>query len=265
MTAYDAAGNRGATTQYEFWVKATAPYGQVDVAGVGLPSKITLSSTLPRVTEFSYQLPGGPEVRFPATDGTGSASITFTAAGYYEITIRTYAGTKMVGATTLPTSVSDAPTVESTEFTLDRDAVVGATGQFHVPAALVRRGVLCVRLRPRRRAAGGRGGRRRHRDHRVDRRDPQLLPAERAVRAGRRRAVGRHVLPVLRHRQQAERVRPGPGQLPPYRWGRPAARYPVPELPTGPDRLRVPLQRRPRTDGRDQRLRLRDGHARPRR
>jgi hypothetical protein len=130
VTSIDAAGNRGPTTQYRFWVRDTAPSGQVDVAGVGLPSRITLSSTVARVTEFSYQLPGAAEVRVPATDGTGSAEIVFAATGYYELTLRTYAGTKMLGATTLSVLVSDAPQVESADFNLDHDAFVGQTGTF---------------------------------------------------------------------------------------------------------------------------------------
>jgi len=108
----------------------TAPSASVDVAGVGLPSTIKLSSPVAGVTAFGYQLPGEAEVKVPAVDGKGSGQITFPKVGYYDIAVRSYVGAKLIGADTLPVSVSDAPEVESAEFTLDHDVVEGTTGTF---------------------------------------------------------------------------------------------------------------------------------------
>jgi hypothetical protein len=125
----DAAGNRGPTTHYRYTVRATAPFGTVDVAGVGLPSRITLYS-VPEVTQFSYQLPGGPEVRFPAANGTGSTEITFPAAGSIAVTTRSYVRNRMIGSNPMLVYVDDAPTVRSAEFALDQTVIVGQSGTF---------------------------------------------------------------------------------------------------------------------------------------
>lgn len=129
VTAEDAAGNRGPTTRYRFTVRATAPWGSVDVAGVGLPSRMTLTGPS-EVTQFGYQLPGQAEVRVPATNGAGSANVTFPAVGGYDITLRSYVGNRMIGSGNLYVSVDDAPTVSSAEFNLDTTSMAGQTGSF---------------------------------------------------------------------------------------------------------------------------------------
>jgi hypothetical protein len=129
VTPEDAAGNRGPTTRYRFTVRATAPNGSVDVAGVGLPSRITLQA-VPEVTGFGYQLPGAAEVRFPATNGVGSTDIIFPATGSYEITTRSYVRNRMIGSDRLFVNVDDAPTVRSAEFNLERTPVAGQSGTF---------------------------------------------------------------------------------------------------------------------------------------
>jgi len=125
----DAAGNRGPMTRYRFTVRDTAPGGSVDVAGVGLPSRLTLTG-VPEVTQFGYQLPGQAEVRFPAVNGAGSTNVTFPAVGSYEITTRSYVRNRMIGSGRLFVYVDDAPTVSSAEFQLDRSPVAGQPGTF---------------------------------------------------------------------------------------------------------------------------------------
>ncbi|GAA1032755.1 hypothetical protein GCM10009557_32260 [Virgisporangium ochraceum] len=125
----DAAGNRGPSTRYRFTVRNTAPEGRVEVAGVGLPSRLTLTG-VPEVTQFGYQLPGQAEVRFPAANGTGSTDVTFPAVGSYEITTRSYAGDRMIGSGRLSVHVDDAPTVTSAEFNLETSPVAGRSGSF---------------------------------------------------------------------------------------------------------------------------------------
>ncbi|NJC69019.1 DNRLRE domain-containing protein [Planosporangium thailandense] len=130
VTPVDAAGNRGPTTHYQFVVRYTAPWGSVDVAGIGLPSRITLSSPVSGVTAFSYQLDGAAEVKFPAVNGTGSSDITFQTAGSIAVVTRSYAGQKMIGVDTMYVYVSDAPQVDSPDFTLDQDVIAPRAGTF---------------------------------------------------------------------------------------------------------------------------------------
>ncbi|MFC7482273.1 hypothetical protein ACFQX7_22760 [Luedemannella flava] len=131
MVSIDAAGNRSAETRYDFWVRYTAPYAEVDVAGVGLPSKITLTASTDKVTGYGYQVTGAAEVRVPAVDGVGTGQITFPTTGTFEVTVRTYNGTKMIGSDVVNVYVTDAPGVHSDEFSFEHeDAVAGATGSF---------------------------------------------------------------------------------------------------------------------------------------
>ncbi|GAA3232881.1 hypothetical protein ACFO1B_21285 [Dactylosporangium siamense] len=130
VVAVDAAGNRGPEKEYQFTVRATSPYGSVDMAGVGLPSTINLTATASETTVMSYQLPESAEVKLPVTGGKASGSITFNQTGSAEITLRAYKGTKLLGQNKLWTVVSDQPVVESVEFDLFANQVEGKTGSF---------------------------------------------------------------------------------------------------------------------------------------
>ncbi|MFI6267689.1 hypothetical protein [Micromonospora zamorensis] len=130
VASIDAAGNRGPEKEYRFRVAETAPYADVTVNGVGLPSTITFIASKPETTAFGYQLKDGAEVRLPAVDGKATAPITFTAAGSVEVAVRSYAKNRLIGQDTLQVWVTDAPGVESAEFNLDTDQVAGKTGSF---------------------------------------------------------------------------------------------------------------------------------------
>lgn len=130
VASVDAAGNRGPEKEYRFRVAETAPYADVTVNGVGLPSTITLIASKPETTAFGYQLKDGAEVRLPAVDGEATAPITFTATGSVEVAVRSYAKNRLIGQDTLQVWVTDAPGVESAEFNLDTDQVAGKTGSF---------------------------------------------------------------------------------------------------------------------------------------
>jgi hypothetical protein len=130
VASVDAAGNRGPEKAYRFRVAETAPYADVTVNGVGLPSTITFVASKPETTAFGYQLKDGAEVRLPAVDGKATGHVTFTATGGVEVAVRSYAKNKLIGQDTLQVWVTDAPGVESAEFTLDTDQVAGKTGSF---------------------------------------------------------------------------------------------------------------------------------------
>jgi hypothetical protein len=130
VASVDAAGNRGPEKDYEFQVAETAPYADVTVNGVGLPSTITFVASKPETTAFGYQLHDGPEVRLQAVDGKATGHVTFTATGEVELTVRSYARNKLIGQDTLQVPVTDAPGVESAEFNMDIDQVAGTTGSF---------------------------------------------------------------------------------------------------------------------------------------
>ncbi|WFE50783.1 hypothetical protein [Micromonospora sp. WMMD1155] len=130
VASIDAAGNRGPEKTYRFRIAETAPYADVTVKGVGLPSTITFFASKPETTSFGYQLKDGAEVRLPAVDGKATGPITFTATGSVEVAVRSYAKNKLIGQDTLQVWVTDAPGVESAEFNLDTDQVAGKTGSF---------------------------------------------------------------------------------------------------------------------------------------
>ncbi|WP_433210170.1 hypothetical protein ACQP00_46990 [Dactylosporangium sp. CS-047395] len=129
VQSIDSAGNYGATTEYRFWVASTAPEATVDVAGVGLPSTITLYGS---AATFGYQVQGGSETRVPNASGTGATGqIVFPATGYVKVFLRSYnAAGKLLGEKSIDVQVSDAPDVSSAEFNLERDALAGETGTF---------------------------------------------------------------------------------------------------------------------------------------
>ncbi|MFI7210541.1 hypothetical protein ACIBP4_02520 [Micromonospora maritima] len=130
VASVDAAGNRGPEKNYRFRVAETAPYADVMVNGVGLPSRITFLASKLETTAFGYQLKDGPEVRLPAVDGKATGSITFTTTGQVEVAVRSYAKSKLIGQETMQVWVTDAPDVESAEFNLDTDQVAGKVGSF---------------------------------------------------------------------------------------------------------------------------------------
>ncbi|MFD6635563.1 hypothetical protein ACFWDN_07070 [Micromonospora chalcea] len=130
VASVDAAGNRGPEKNYRFRVAETAPYAEVVVNGVGLPSTITFVASKPETTVFGYQLKDGAEVRLPAVDGKATGPITFTTTGQIEMAVRSYARNKLIGQETLNVWVTDAPGVESAEFNLETDQVAGKVGTF---------------------------------------------------------------------------------------------------------------------------------------
>ncbi|GAA1624915.1 hypothetical protein [Actinoplanes couchii] len=130
VASVDAAGNRGPERTYRFRVAETAPRVGVTVNGVGLPSTITFSAPKPETTAFGYQFGDGAEVRLPAVDGAATGPITFTATGSVQMAVRSYAGTKLIGQDTVQVYVTDAPGVESADFTWDTDQVAGKVGSF---------------------------------------------------------------------------------------------------------------------------------------
>ena len=130
VRSVDAAGNRGPSAVFKFYVRNTAPFGEIDVAGVGLPSRITLHSQASEVTSFGYAVDGGAEVKVPAVDGVGTGEIVFGSTGTKTIVERAYAGRKMIGSYTQQVYVSDAPGVASDEFNWMADPIAGTPGTF---------------------------------------------------------------------------------------------------------------------------------------
>ncbi|WP_116066727.1 hypothetical protein [Asanoa ferruginea] len=130
VASVDAAGNRGPEKDYEFRIAETAPYAEVTMNGVGLPSTISFVAPKPETTAFGFQLEGGTEVRVPAVDGKATGHITFTATGGVDLAVRSYAKNKLIGQDSLQIWVTDAPGVESAEFNWETDQVAGTTGTF---------------------------------------------------------------------------------------------------------------------------------------
>ncbi|WNM41484.1 hypothetical protein RMN56_09120 [Micromonospora halotolerans] len=128
----DAASNSSETTEYRFYVKSTAPQVRVTVGGVGLPSKLAISTNVEGVTEYGYRIGDGDEVRVPAdADGTTDVPVVFTQAGTVKVQVRSYVGSEFVGGYTEDVSVRDTPTVESADFAFpDHDGVVDRPGSF---------------------------------------------------------------------------------------------------------------------------------------
>jgi hypothetical protein len=77
VTAIDGAGNRGATTDYQFDVRWTGLSAAITVNGVGVPSPVTFSATQGiKVTSYAYLMEGGAsEVTVPATGNRATTSI----------------------------------------------------------------------------------------------------------------------------------------------------------------------------------------------
>jgi hypothetical protein len=107
------------------------PSFSVDVSGVGLPSRIALTSDAATVTSFDYVVAGGHPTTVPARNGAGAGKIFFPAAGSIEVTAHAYAGKKLIGESTESVDVSDVPGVVSDEFlNPDVTPIVGSSGTF---------------------------------------------------------------------------------------------------------------------------------------
>ncbi|MBY8871788.1 hypothetical protein K7640_08035 [Micromonospora sp. PLK6-60] len=132
VRSVDAASNSSEVTSYEFRVNSTAPQVRVTVGGVGLPSRLAISTNIEGVTEFGYTIGDGDEVRVPAdTDGTTDVPVVFTATGTTRLQVRSYSGSEFVGAYTQNVLVDDTPVVESADFAFpDHDGVVDRPGSF---------------------------------------------------------------------------------------------------------------------------------------
>lgn len=126
----DAAGNRGPEVTYEYIVRDSAPYADVTVGGVGLPSPVTLRTRATEVDRFVYAVDGGAEKTVAAVDGVGTDTLTFTSKGNHSIATRAYAGAKLIGTQTQQITVSDAPKIDSAEFSWQADQILGQAGTF---------------------------------------------------------------------------------------------------------------------------------------
>lgn len=126
----DRALNNSPPRVFRFNVRNTAPQMTFAVGGVGVPGRVTMTTSVAEVTGFSYQIGDGPEIRFPAVDRSGGAELTFPAAGQFHVTGRTYVGDRVIGVGRQQVFVNNAPTVESAEFSAGHDAVVGQPGSF---------------------------------------------------------------------------------------------------------------------------------------
>ena len=128
----DSAHNRSPVTTYRFRVNSTAPLVEVTVGGFGLPSRLQISTDVAGVTEFGYRIGGAAEARVAASDdGTADVSFVFETVGTVEVEVRSYAGTRLVGADTQEVFVADVPFIESTDFAFpEHDGVVDRPGTF---------------------------------------------------------------------------------------------------------------------------------------
>ena len=130
VRSYDAAGNRSPWQTYSFYVRNTAPFADVNVAGVGLTSHISLHSNAADVTSFGWSVDGGTEVRVPAVNQVGTGEIVFTSVGTKTIVEHAYAGKKLIGAYTQQISVTDEPAVASDQFDFGQNPIAGQPGSF---------------------------------------------------------------------------------------------------------------------------------------
>ncbi|MEU0155284.1 hypothetical protein [Micromonospora fulviviridis] len=132
VRSVDSASNSSETTEYQFFVKSTAPQVQVTMGGVGLPSKLAISTNVEEVTEFGYRIGDGDETRVPVdADGTTDVPVVFTKTGLVKVQVRSYAGSEFIGGYTDDVWVRDVPTVESADFAFpDHDGLVDRPGSF---------------------------------------------------------------------------------------------------------------------------------------
>lgn len=130
VAARDAAGNRGAWVDYRYEVRDTAPFASFELNGVGLTSRITMTTSATEVTEFGYAVDGGPETRVPAVNRTGEGELVFDSVGTKTVVERAYAGTEMIGSHTDAIAVTDAPRITSTDFGIGASPIAGRPGTF---------------------------------------------------------------------------------------------------------------------------------------
>ncbi|BBH66700.1 hypothetical protein ACTI_33850 [Actinoplanes sp. OR16] len=130
VRSYDAAGNRGPWTTYSFWVRNTAPDIAIDVAGVGLPSRVDFYTAADDATAIGWALDGGAETLVPVTGRGATAEIVFPSKGSHTVVARTYAKKKVIGTHSQTVGVTDEPEVTSEEFIWDSRAVNGVPGSF---------------------------------------------------------------------------------------------------------------------------------------
>jgi hypothetical protein len=130
VRSIDGAGNRGPERVFAYYVRNTAPFAEIDVAGVGLTSHITLTSNASDVTSFGYSVADGPETRVPAVDGRGTGELVFTRTGFTDVLERSYVGRKLIGTYTQEVLVTDSPGIASDEFSMNAGPVLGEAGSF---------------------------------------------------------------------------------------------------------------------------------------
>ncbi|MDI1464167.1 hypothetical protein QEZ54_24620 [Catellatospora sp. KI3] len=118
VQSVDKAGNRSPATEYEFYVRSSAPYVQVNAVGVNVPgSTLDIYHSDPETTEFGYSIGGGAETRVPVTaEGPTHVDVVFPVLGYVNVTVKAYAGTELIGAHSEDVMVRDLPRIESADF-----------------------------------------------------------------------------------------------------------------------------------------------------
>ncbi|MEE3919376.1 hypothetical protein V2I01_16705 [Micromonospora sp. BRA006-A] len=78
VRSVDSASTSSETVHYEFRVKSTAPQVEVTMAGIGLPSRLAVSTNVEGVTEFGYRIGDGAETWVPVNpDGPTEIPVTF--------------------------------------------------------------------------------------------------------------------------------------------------------------------------------------------
>ncbi|MEV0719733.1 hypothetical protein [Asanoa sp. NPDC050611] len=161
VRAVDSADNRSPITEYDFEVRSTAPDVRVTMGGVGLPSRLDITTRFPGVTGFGYRIGAADEVRVPAVAGAASVDVVFPAPGWVPVEVRAYAGSEFLGAYKEDVNVVDKPHVESADFGAGHDGVYGQPGTFTFRpgrAGVVAYAAACsaATRRGRRRPAAGR-------------------------------------------------------------------------------------------------------------
>ncbi|MEV4618035.1 hypothetical protein AB0J74_04850 [Asanoa sp. NPDC049573] len=130
VRSVDSADSRSPITTYEFDVRDTAPEVRVTMGGVGVPSRLAISSRFPGVTGFGYRIGAADEVKVPAVAGAADVAVVFPQPGPVTLEVRAYAGTEWLGAYKESVEVSDGPRIESTDFTFDHPGAIGQPGTF---------------------------------------------------------------------------------------------------------------------------------------
>nr|MDT0661122.1 hypothetical protein [Micromonospora sp. DSM 115978] len=132
VRSIDSASNPSPVTQYDFRVRNTAPNVKLTMGGVGLPSRLEISTNVAGVSEFGYRLDEQDEVRIPASAaGTADVQVVFPQVGFARLQVRSYIGAEYIGGRTQNPRITDRPFVESTDFAFpDHNGVVGRPGSF---------------------------------------------------------------------------------------------------------------------------------------